>query len=236
MFLQIPPDNLLSIPMEKKQEMSEVDFSDVICVIDKGKVKLSYIPWLESKRLLEIHFPNYRVMYETFPRVSNAGDPHPCMVGWADYGKAGCAVYPYILDTITGKRTMSMFFPVMDFRHNAAIDPSVMDLNTAFARAASKVVAVETWIGIQVYRKEKEDIPEDTKPLTETKASFSSRYAAPPQPPIVDPVAPTSKQPAPSSAVSKIKQLMKTESKFEALKSKSSPEPFDTEESSSMPF
>lgn len=186
MFMQIPADKLLMVPLEKKEEMAAIDLSLVTEIKEKkdksGRTvaRLSYIPWLESKRLLEIHFPTYRVMYETFPYSRGLGDPHGYTVGWADYGNTGTAVYPYILDTETGKRTMSMFFPVMDYRHNAAIDPTVTDINTALQRAASKVVAIETWIGISVYRKDKEDLPpDDEMPAIARKKDAADFFTAP---------------------------------------------------------
>lgn len=182
MYMKIHPDNLLVIPIEKKLEMAEIDVSPIVEIREKkdkhGRVvaRLSYVPWIEARILLETHFPGVEVAYEMFPRERGTGDPTPHLVPWADYGNTGAAVYPYLVEVATGKRTMPLFFPVMDFRHNSAIDPTATDINTALQRAAAKCVAVQTWIGISVYRRENDDIPPEETEIVPQKRQLPGKY------------------------------------------------------------
>lgn len=155
-------DEILVIPMSTKVEMAKIPVSTETRVKrDKnGKVSasLTYVPWIEARMLLEKHFPNLKVDFETFPMVSNN---HTYSVPWCDCGEMGLCLFPYIKDVVSGKRTPSIFYPVMDYVHKAQLSPTVVDINNSIQRASSKVIALETWIGISVYQKIDESIPPD---------------------------------------------------------------------------
>jgi len=70
------------------------------------------------------------------------------------YDNRGWYVLPYLVDRETGLRTPSLFFPVMDNKNNAIINPDARDINDAKARAGVKAIALYTGIGLRLYTRE----------------------------------------------------------------------------------
>jgi Protein of unknown function (DUF1071) len=158
MFNNIASDKLLVIPLDKKQELLEI----VVDHLLEKRNGLDYLPWAEAQILLESNLPGIRVGYETCRRGGiNEQDPIYTLVPWFDYGQLGCAVYAYLYEELTGKRTPPIYFPVMDYKHKAHPNPTVCDINNSLQRAAVKAIALNTWIGLNVFRKSKEDVPQE---------------------------------------------------------------------------
>lgn len=158
MFNNISTDKLLSIPFARKFEMLNMPVDELL----EMRGDKEYLPWTEALILLETNFPGYRVGYETCRRGGvNEQDPIYTLVPWFDYGQLGCAVYAYVYEEETGKRTPPIYFPVMDYKHKAHPNPTVCDINNSMQRAAVKAIAIHTWIGLEVFRKSKEDVPQE---------------------------------------------------------------------------
>lgn len=189
MFNNIPKEQLLVFDLDTKVRMREIDVTPYI----EKRVGLDFLPWARAQMILEEHFPDVRVGYET-ARMSGTvpGSPDYYLVPWFDYGDSGIAIYAYLYNS-EGKRTPSTFFPVMDNRHKACSKPDVCVLNTNLKRAGVKAIAENTWIGFNLYLGLKEDIPEEAP----QELSFSKKQ---PTAPKEDLFAPKKSQSPPQAA------------------------------------
>jgi len=70
------------------------------------------------------------------------------------YANRGWYVLAQLIDRETGLKTPSLFFPVMDNKNNAIINPDARDINDAKARAGVKAIALYTGIGLRLYTRE----------------------------------------------------------------------------------
>lgn len=137
----------LVIPFEEKQKNSAVEVE--IEKIPKktrggGTIHLSYVPWLEARILLDRYYPNLVVDYKVGTDLSEE--------------------YYYILLRLVeiaeeiNKASSELFYPVMDYGHNNLKKPGTTDINTAIMRGSAKLVAIETGLGLSVYRRNQEDL------------------------------------------------------------------------------
>jgi hypothetical protein len=138
---------MLKIPFDKKKEMMAIDVSHLTEV----RQGLDYLPWAEALLLLNEHFPGY------FVDVNVAKDEN----GYAH-------IDAWLVDGESQSISNTLYFPVMDYRHKACENPTPVDINNAIMRATVKVIAIETGIGLSLYRRYKEDIPEAQKREPET--------------------------------------------------------------------
>ena len=137
----------LIVAFERIKEMMALDLTGKI----EQRLGLDYLAWADAELLLREHFPTFKVE-QTLETV---------MRGEVAY----VGVYSCIVDTETGKKTPSELFPVMDgSRARADIpNPGMRPISDAMKRAAVKVIARETGIGLPLYLKEKEDVPSESK-------------------------------------------------------------------------
>ncbi len=135
---------VLTVPYEKIVEMMAIDVTGLA----ETRMGLTYLPWAEAELLLRQYFPTYKVVTE----VSH------WMVGETRY----CAIEAKIVDCVTGVATLPEYFPVMDNgkQRLAKPNPTPRDISDSIKRASVKVIARETGIGLSLYRKEKDDLPE----------------------------------------------------------------------------
>lgn len=70
------------------------------------------------------------------------------------YDNRGVAVMPYLVDVTTGLRTPSLLFPVMNNTNDAVYNPEIRDINDSCMRAAVKVIALNTGLGLRVFTRE----------------------------------------------------------------------------------
>lgn len=130
---------------------------------------LDYLPWVEALLLLNEHFPNLVVDYDIVDMVVE--------------NKAGYkSITAKLTDVTSQESTRELFFPVMDYKHKAQPNPDVVDINNAIMRASVKVIAIETGIGLSLFRKYKEDIPET--PKKEVERNFAEVIIDTPKPAI----------------------------------------------------
>ena len=138
----------------------------------KGKYSANYISWGNALFLLKTNHPELSVAFEK----DASGSP---------VFSAGAFKFlqPYMTDG--EKRTPSLFYPIMDSRHNAIESPNACEINKGFQRATAKAVSVFTGLGLSLFAGE--DLPEpiyndnDSKPdNTAHKESKRSIHGSPP--------------------------------------------------------
>jgi len=148
----------LRVPYTKKLEMMQVPVEHLVEERQgRGRKHLDYLPWVEAQLLLEEYFPTFEVNFV----LSAEGVPY-----FKD--ETGYYVLAFILDTESGLETPAMFYPVMDNNHGPVSQPSMNQINMALWRASVKVIAVTTGIGLSIFRRLKEDVP-DEQPAYEPK-------------------------------------------------------------------
>lgn len=133
---------MLKIPFEKKKEMMAID----VMPLTEVRQGLDYLPWVEALLLLNEHFPDLVVDYDI---ISEEVD-----------GVTYKHIVARLVDIKNNNSSNTLYFPVMDYKHKAKANPDVVDVNNAIMRASVKVIAIETGIGLSLFRKYKEDIPE----------------------------------------------------------------------------
>lgn len=133
----------------------KVDVSKYVETINGGRFTASYISWGNSLLLLKTYHPELSVAFE------KTADGSPV---FRDGENA--FLQPYITDG--EKRTASLFYPVMDSRHEAIIKPNACEINKSFQRATAKAVSVFTGLGLSLFNGE--DLPE---PVAESAVSKS---------------------------------------------------------------
>lgn len=138
-------ERILHVPFEKIKEMMELDVTH----LSESRLGLTYLPWAEAELLLREHFPTYKV--DATIKEYHRGDTTYVMVE------------SFIIDISTGKCTLPEHFPVMDntSRRLSIPNPGTREISDAIKRAGVKVIARETGIGLNLYRKEKEDLPQE---------------------------------------------------------------------------
>lgn len=136
---------VLIVPYEKLKEMMALDVSS----LSETRLGLTYLPWAEAELLLREHFPTLKVFTEV--KEYHRGDTTYVMVEAS------------LVDVSTGQHTYPEHFPVMDGsgRRQSIPNPGTRDISDAIKRAGVKVIARETGIGLSLYRKEKDDLPQE---------------------------------------------------------------------------
>lgn len=135
---------VLTVPYEKLVEMMAIDVS----ALAETRLGLTYLPWAEAELLLRQYFPTFKVTTK---------------VEWMQSGEnAHAAIKAKIVDCVTGDCTLEEYFPVMDNgkQRLSKASPTPRDISDSIKRASVKVIARETGIGLSLYRKEKDDLPE----------------------------------------------------------------------------
>lgn len=158
------PIEMLVVPFEKIQEMKSIDVSNMV----EKRLGLDYLSWAHAELLLRQHFPTFKVMYE-LEEVTRGDTTY-------------VAVHSWLLDLATGLETPREYFPVMDGtnRRGNVADPGPREISDAIKRAGVKVIARETGIGLSLYLKDKDDLPEEklerpaySKPVREIAVDIS---------------------------------------------------------------
>ena len=160
--------NILIVPYEKLKEMMALDVSHLA----ETRLGLVYLPWAEAELLLREHFPTLKVDSEIVQY--KMGDVTYVMVEAS------------LVDVSTGKRTYPEHFPIMDGsgRRQSIPNPGTRDISDAIKRAGVKLIARETGIGLNLYRKEKDDLPSEQGNLRQsTNNSGKSEFDETTEPP-----------------------------------------------------
>lgn len=80
------------------------------------------------------------------------------------YDNRGLVLKPHIVDSETGLRTPSIYFPVMSNTMSAVFNSDSRELTDNIQRAFVKVIAVQTGLGLRLYSREQLPKPEGGKP------------------------------------------------------------------------
>jgi len=152
----INPKQVLTIPTDKYIELYNLDVS---AYIDK-KQNFAYISWSWAWHLLKIHFPHFIVTHHESPEgLSYFVDP---------YTKEGY-IRPYIIDLSTDKYSVSVDFPMLNFKNQAIKiyeekykdgEPNLipltnrMEIQKNVFRAYTKCIAMVTGIGLKLWNGE----------------------------------------------------------------------------------
>lgn len=145
-------------------KMSTIDVSQFVKSRGIGNRTLSWIPWSDCLAILQSHYPDFE--YEFFP-VTIYPD------GSAE---VGCELR-------IGEVSRVVFLPVMDHRFDAIVagpdsSPSSRDINDARWRAFTKVVAIVTGLGFQLYRDGSGiPVPVETKKVKKITAAQKKKKA-----------------------------------------------------------
>jgi len=123
----------------------KVDVSKYVETINGGRFLAKYISWANAVLLLKSYHPELSVAFEKM------ADGSPV---FRDGENA--FLQPYLTDG--EKRTPSLFYPVMDSKHEAIINPNACEINKSFQRATAKAVSVFTGLGLSLFNGE--DLPE----------------------------------------------------------------------------
>ena len=150
----------------------KVDVSKYVETINGGRFSAKYISWANAVLLLKTYHPELSVAFEKM------ADGSPV---FRDGENA--FLQPYVTDG--EKRTASLFYPVMDSRHNAIINPNACEINKAFQRATAKAVSVFTGLGLSLFNGEDlpapaEDGAVSKSPTIEHKESKRNLHGSPP--------------------------------------------------------
>ncbi len=111
----------------------------------QGKYKAKYISWANAVYLLKTNHPELSVAFE-----KDANGTPVFTEGKFKF------LQPYMTDG--EKRTPSLFYPIMDSRHNAIEYPNACEINKGFQRATAKAISVFTGLGLGLFAGE--DLPE----------------------------------------------------------------------------
>lgn len=134
-----------------------MDFSEVYKIdmsqMTEKKNNLTYLSWANAWREFKKIFPEakYEIVKDENGRCWFGDDEH------------GYVVYT----TVTvGELTYEMWLPVMDYRNKSILKPTTFDINKAVMRCLTKNLAM---FGLGLYIYAGEDLPEDDKPIDESK-------------------------------------------------------------------
>jgi len=132
---------------------------DVSKHIEKSVQGMDYLSWSFAEKYLRENFNSLVVEFER-----NGNDY--CFGN----GKDGYYVLAYIVDVENGKRTPSLYYPIIDSFNRCIVDGlldkngkeislNTMRVNTSLQRARAKIIAITTGIGFSLYN------GEDTKEI-----------------------------------------------------------------------
>lgn len=151
----------------------------------------TYLSWTHAQVLLQEHYPGVQVAFEQTPDgspiwweegsfditeyIDQPGSQRKKAVTKTLQGRQAY-VRPYLTDGV--KRTPALFYPVMNSKKEAQLNPDMRLINDAMQRAMSKCISTFTGIGLKLYAKE--DIPEPPKvlPTIGTDEKLRNRYFA----------------------------------------------------------
>lgn len=139
-----------TVSYAKKVQMMKMDTARFI----EKRGGLDYLPWVEARLLLDENFPGY---------VTST------VVHWESNGSA--YVVAKLFNELDEQVGSELYFPVMDYKHKAIMNPDTRQISDAIMRAMVKVIAIETGIGLELFRKEKEGLPEESEAPTFSSVS-----------------------------------------------------------------
>jgi hypothetical protein len=154
--MTINPEQILTISTDKYIELYNLDVS---AYIDK-KQNFAYLSWSWAWHLLKIHFPNYIVTHHESPEGQCYFIDPITKEGY---------IKPYIIDLSTGKYSISVDYPIMNFKNQAVkiyeeklvgeqviLTPSTnrMEIQKNVFRAYTKCIAMVTGIGLKLWNGE----------------------------------------------------------------------------------
>jgi len=154
---------------------------DVSKHIEKSVQEMNYLSWSFAEKYLRENFNNLVVEFER-----NGNDY--CFGN----SKEGYYVLPYIVDIETGKRTPSLYYPIIDPYNRCIVDGlmdkngkpitiNTMRINTSLQRARTKIIAITTGIGFSLYN------GEDTKEIVnQEKPRFKNEVKQEKKPSVLD--------------------------------------------------
>ncbi len=116
------------------------------------KQGFSYLSWIFAQYLLQEYYAGVQVDFEVSPEGTIVWYEQGKFL--VNYGKTtveGRMAYlrPYLTNGV--QRTPALYFPVMDARKNAAINPDVRLINDNIQRAISKTISTFTGLGAKLY-------------------------------------------------------------------------------------
>jgi len=139
-------------PKEIWETLTAVDVSKWV----EPRAGLDYLAWGAAWILLQSKYPQARYWYH---HHDNGG------VYYFNDGSAEVHCFVEI-----NLHTRSCHLPVMDYRHNAIINPDARAINDCKQRALVKTCAM--WgLGINLYQKNFDDVPAETSEVTKPKSS-----------------------------------------------------------------
>lgn len=138
----------------------------------QGKYKANYISWANAVYLNKTNHPELSVAFE-----KDANGSPVFTEGKFKF------LQPYITDG--EKRTPSLFYPIMDSRHNAIEYPNACEINKGFQRATAKAISVFTGLGLGLFAGEDlpepifkdEDSKQNNKPNNENPVAYSGSFS-----------------------------------------------------------
>ena len=138
----------------------------------QGKYKAKYISWANAVYLLKTNHPELSVAFE-----KDANGSPVFTEGKFKF------LQPYMTDG--EKRTPSLFYPIMDSRHNAIEYPNACEINKGFQRATAKAISVFTGLGLGLFAGEDlpepiykdEDSKQNNKPNNENPVEYSGSFS-----------------------------------------------------------
>lgn len=138
----------------------------------QGKYKAKYISWANAVYLLKTNHPELSVAFE-----KDANGSPVFTEGKFKF------LQPYMTDG--EKRTPSLFYPIMDSRHNAIEYPNACEINKGFQRATAKAISVFTGLGLGLFAGEDlpepiykdEDSKQNNKPNNENPKEYSGSFS-----------------------------------------------------------
>jgi hypothetical protein len=154
---------------------------DVSKHVEKSVQEMNYLSWSFAEKYLRENFNNLVVEFER-----NGNDY--CFGN----SKEGYYVLPYIVDIETGKRTPSLYYPIIDPYNRCIVDGlmdkngkpitiNTMRINTSLQRARTKIIAITTGIGFSLYN------GEDTKEIVnQEKPRFKNEVKQEKKPSVLD--------------------------------------------------
>lgn len=158
----------LKIDFKVKQDLMEVDVSRFVEErVGRGRKTLDYIPWVEAQLMLEEFLPTLEVRFVE----SERGKPFFVT-------EQGAYILVYLFCVERGCKTYPMFYPVMDNSHGPVQEPDMNQINTSLWRASVKCIAVQTGLGLSVFRKLQEDLPPSLEKAP-TRESWSEEEELP---------------------------------------------------------
>ena len=173
----------LTIAPELFKEGYDLDFTPYI---ETDYTGITYLPWSNALVLLRKLHPGLEVGFETDEYLQNNAIPNSVeamiknterqlennpdsktkkklqnayrdAIELYTFADRGVAVFPYLYDA-EGHTSTVLYFPVMDSTNRFIPSPTSRDISDAKVRAAVKVIAWVTGIGLRLWSREDMDV------------------------------------------------------------------------------